>query len=226
LGKKTLLISSLLFVLTFALFEVADWDIIIQDHFYDFKNHQWIYQDPDGIYYLIFYKLIKLPIVAIAIFALYKIIKAKISKLNFIAYRSYLIVILTLILFPTAIALIGKPLTNVQCPDDSYRYGGGIPHVKILEKYPINKNSKDGKWKPGRCYPAGHASGGFALLSLYFVADTKRKKWIYTGFALTMGIVMSVFQMVRGLHFLSHQVATVLLSLILISTLNLLLKKE
>ena len=49
------------------------------------------------------------------------------------------------------------------------------PFVKKLEPYPINPNRPDGKWPPGNCWPAGHASGGFALLSLYLVFKDKKK---------------------------------------------------
>ena len=58
----------------------------------------------------------------------------------------------------------------------------------------------------GKCFPGGHASAGFSLLILYFAYRPFYPKLARYGlaFALVMGIVMSAVQMVRGAHFLSH----------------------
>lgn len=59
---------------------------------------------------------------------------------------------------------------------------------------------------PGLCWPGGHASGGFALAAAYFVLRDSRPhsaRWMLA-IGLLFGCVMSIVQMVRGAHFLSH----------------------
>lgn len=58
----------------------------------------------------------------------------------------------------------------------------------------------------GKCFPGGHASAGFSLLILYFAYRPFYPQLARYGliFALTMGILMSAVQMLRGAHFLSH----------------------
>ena len=224
MGKKTLFISVILFILSLIFFENTNTDFYIQDQLYSFELKTWIFKDPTRIYHLIFYKLIKVPIYIIGFYALFKVIRGKIKKQPFESYRSFLIVFLTLAILPTSIATIGKKSINVQCPSDIYRYGGKVPYVKLFEPYPPNPNRPDGKWPPGNCWPAGHASGGFALLSLYVLARNKKEKLLSIIVALGFGTAMSVYQMVRGAHYISHQIDTLLLALIVISFLNIIIK--
>lgn len=226
MGKKTLIISSLLLLLSLILMEFTNVDFIIQDRLYDFQNHKWLLNDPHGNLYKIFYTYIKFPIYLIALWTIYKVYKGFRQKTLFSSTRGYLILLLTLIILPTSIATVGKKSISVQCPYDIPRYGGHTPYVRLLEPYPINPNSKDGKWPPGNCFPAGHASGGFALLGLYLVARTKRERILALIFSLSMGTIMSIYQTMRGSHYLLHHVVTFALALILVSYLNLKIKKE
>lgn len=226
MGKKTFITSFILFVLSLILFEMTEIDFYLQDKLYDFNLHRWLFNDPQQIYHLIFYKLIKFPIYFIAAFVIYKCIIGYKNKTLFKETRAYLIVLLSLIIIPGGIATVGKKSISIQCPYDIPRYGGTIPFVKKLEPYPINPNRPDGKWPPGNCWPAGHASGGFALLSLYLVFKDKKKKFWAIIFGLTMGTVMSIYQMIRGAHYISHQIDTLLITLIVISFLNMVIKKE
>lgn len=138
--------------------------------------------------------------------------------------KGFIIVALTLIILPLSIAVGGKNLSNVQCPAELDLFNGSIPYVKHFEAYPPNPNSPDGKWPKGRCWPAGHASGGFALLSLVCLFRKKSHKISAFIFAMSMGWIMGVYQMLRGAHFLSHHLTTMFLALILVSFLNLYIK--
>ncbi len=72
----------------------------------------------------------------------------------------------------------------------------------------------------GRCFPAGHASGGFALMSLclFPVSNRNRKLLLLVGF--TLGWLMGLYQMARGEHFITHTLFTMFLSLFVISLLK------
>ncbi|WP_130803802.1 phosphatase PAP2 family protein [Acinetobacter ihumii] len=58
----------------------------------------------------------------------------------------------------------------------------------------------------GKCFPGGHASAGFSLFILYFAYRPYYPTLARFGLclALVMGISMSAVQMLRGAHFLSH----------------------
>ncbi len=62
----------------------------------------------------------------------------------------------------------------------------------------------------GHCFPGGHASTGFALIAGYFVFRLLQpaRAWFYLIAALILGFAMGWAQMMRGAHFLSHNLWT------------------
>ncbi|MBP9680863.1 MAG: phosphatase PAP2 family protein [Bacteriovorax sp.] len=224
MGKKTLWTTSFALMALLAFFEFTNADLILQERLYFPKEKTWLLKDPEQIWRSIFYTGIKIPIYIIGVAALIASIiswKKNIWK----QYRKGLIIVtLTLIILPASIATIGKNMTNVHCPDDLTNFGGKIPYIKLLESYPTNPESPDGKWPRGRCFPAGHASGGFALLSFVCFFKSKRNRALAFFLAMATGWIMGLYQMIRGVHFLSHHLTTMLLAVILISSLNLLIK--
>ena len=62
----------------------------------------------------------------------------------------------------------------------------------------------------GHCFPGGHASTGFALLTGYFVyrLDQKQRAWFYLFAGMVLGFALGWAQMMRGAHFLSHNLWT------------------
>ncbi len=62
----------------------------------------------------------------------------------------------------------------------------------------------------GHCFPGGHASTGFALMTGFFVYRLVSKKYAYVFLFLGMslGFIMGWGQMMRGAHFLSHNLWT------------------
>lgn len=224
MGKKTLWVSLISLVLLLFFFELTNTDLLLQEHFYLPLEKTWILKDPGLKLRAIFYDGIKIPIYIIGVSALIaSIISWK--KKTWHSYRKgLLIVTLSLIILPASVALVGKNLTNVQCPDDLNHFAGKIPYVKLFDSYPKNPNSLDGKWPRGHCFPAGHASGGFALVSLFCFFRSKKNKWLALIFALGTGWIMAIYQMLRGAHFISHNLVTMILAIILVSSLNLLIK--
>jgi membrane-associated PAP2 superfamily phosphatase len=66
------------------------------------------------------------------------------------------------------------------------------------------------------CWPAGHASGGFALLSLFFLFKSRRNKIFALIFGLSVGWMMGLYKMLIGDHFLSHTIITMILAWLII----------
>lgn len=92
-----------------------------------------------------------------------------------------------------------KSWSNVDCPWDLLRYGGERPYVDLFSLRPLGLPR-------GRCFPAGHASGGYAWLALYFFlcAVRPRLRWWGLATGLALGLTFGISQQLRGAHFLSH----------------------
>lgn len=62
----------------------------------------------------------------------------------------------------------------------------------------------------GHCFPGGHASTGFALFAGYFALRISHPKraYFYAISAIILGFAMGWAQMMRGAHFLSHNLWT------------------
>ncbi|WP_078059816.1 phosphatase PAP2 family protein [Xanthomonas massiliensis] len=99
-----------------------------------------------------------------------------------------------------------KHLTGMDCPWDLQRYGGTRPLLGLFQARPA------GLPPPTECFPAGHASAGYAWMSLYFAALLARPRWRWAGLAagIGLGLLFGFSQQLRGAHFLSHDVATAL----------------
>jgi membrane-associated PAP2 superfamily phosphatase len=107
----------------------------------------------------------------------------------------------SLVVLPSLIAGF-KHLSSAPCPWDLVRYGGGLPYHHNLSYFFENVGV-------GHCFPAGHASGGFALLALYFAAYSHaRYPAIYLLPGLLVGFTFAFGQEARGAHFISHDLWT------------------
>jgi len=97
-----------------------------------------------------------------------------------------------------------KSVTGISCPWDLAGFGGVARYAshwtQILQA--------DGG--SGRCFPAGHASAGFAFAGGWFVfrRNAPRIAWAWLGAALAAGFVFGIAQQIRGAHFMSHTLWT------------------
>jgi len=114
-------------------------------------------------------------------------------------YQSALFWVFVGMVVSTTVVAILKHYNQHGCPWDLAIYGGNLPFFELFSNPPSDMEA-------GRCFPAGHPSGGFALLAFYFAfmrswprfAD--RMLWL----ALFSGLLMGFVQIMRGAHFLSH----------------------
>ncbi len=92
-----------------------------------------------------------------------------------------------------------KQLTGVHCPWELARYGGAYGFTGLFDAGSAGSPR-------GTCFPAGHASAGYAWVALYFAALLHRPRWRRHGLAigLVAGLVFGIAQQLRGAHFLSH----------------------
>ncbi len=197
-------------------------DLAVQDHFY--KNGKWLIED--GQYpalHAVIYDGVKIVLVTVGILPLLYSAYCFYGKQT-VRARKALFLTVCLSLVPATISLL-KATTNVYVPSKVERYGGNVPYVKAFDAYP-NDYVPSRPGSRGRGFPAGHASGGFALIALVFLAKTLRGKIVAWTVALTMGSLMGIYQMARGEHYLSHNFFTLFIAWLMITVIAQLLLKR
>lgn len=117
-------------------------------------------------------------------------------------YRRGLGYLLTAVVFSMLLVSGLKAVTHIDCPWSYQRYGGdGSSPIIFHEIFGSGV---------GRCFPSGHASGGYAWVALYFLCLLYWPKWRYLGlgFGLALGATFGIAQQFRGAHLLSHDIWT------------------
>jgi membrane-associated PAP2 superfamily phosphatase len=107
-----------------------------------------------------------------------------------------------MVLSTSAVSFL-KSVSMHGCPNDLAMYGGNLPLLGLFELLPKDVAA-------GHCFPGGHASGGFALMAFYFAFRDAKPKFsgVMLLLALVLGFSMGWGQMMRGEHFLSHNLWT------------------
>ena len=95
-----------------------------------------------------------------------------------------------------------RAVTGMATPLELKVFGGVHDHLLLFQAKPAGY--------PSHAFPAGHASGGFALLGLYWILKSRR--WRGLALGLGVGCWMGFYQVARGEHFLSHTLATAALA--------------
>ena len=101
-----------------------------------------------------------------------------------------------------------KRWSTLPCPWNSVVFGGEIKAPSILSAFAMDLPK-------GKCFPAGHSSGGFCFLSMYFgytiIYGKRNFKILIPG--LVLGVTFGLTQQMRGAHFLSHDLMTILITI-------------
>ncbi|MFT6625059.1 MAG: membrane-associated PAP2 superfamily phosphatase [Cycloclasticus sp.] len=192
----------LIFIYLAGLLEVTRADLILADWLFRLEGNNWILRDNfwfSDVFHsggqTFFYLVVGLLIAAL--FASYRINSIR-------PYRRALLYLALAV--PVSVALFTnglKHFTHVDCPWDLVRYGGDKPFLDLFAQHP-------GNYSFGSCFPAGHSSIGYSLLSLYFFFLVVAPRWRFYGLAcgIIMGIFFGVSQQLRGAHFISHDLWT------------------
>jgi membrane-associated PAP2 superfamily phosphatase len=91
-----------------------------------------------------------------------------------------------------------KLVTGPRCPWDLAEFGGQWPHAHALFVRTADA---------GRCFPSGHASGGYALFAAHFAGTAlgvARLRVAGLWLGGLAGTAYGAVRIVQGAHFLSH----------------------
>jgi membrane-associated PAP2 superfamily phosphatase len=193
------------------LFELTELDLHVQDFCYSFARQAWIVDGNAPVPRFFFYDAPKLGIIVLGV-SLIALACGPARWRGWFTrrhlYRRDLSVVIAVLATVPAFIGAGKALTNIFCPSEIRRYGGDVPYIRLCEPYPAG----DKPARRGRCFPAGHASGGFALMALAQLATTRRGRRIGIAIGLVVGGTMGVYQTLKGAHYLSHSLVTMLVA--------------
>lgn len=182
------------------LMEQTRLDLWLADQWYALEGGQWAWRNSWISYELIHHHGKQL-IIAIGLGAL------SLAILSFIrprwrSWRAPMFYLFTTMAVVPALIASFKHISPVDCPWDLSRYGGDLPYVRTFAH-------SFGPTELGHCFPAGHASGGFILLALYFAAlPFVRKPAPFLLPGVLVGWTFALGQQSRGAHFLSHDLWT------------------
>lgn len=212
--SRELLITLFLLLGVILLFAFTNFDIFIQEFFYDVKTHQWFLDRDEPILKFIFYDGIKKLLILFAISILFILIFFRKNRMVLEYKKGLIIILLSSIIVPLTVGSL-KAVTNMPCPKNTQHFNGKYPDVNLFECYPDEFKEKNPDCKI-KCWPAGHASGGFALLALFFLFKSRRNQKRAVIIALSIGFGMGIYKMLIGDHFFSHTIITMLIAWLII----------
>ncbi len=198
-----------LLLLVVAAGEWIPFDLWVQDCFYDLDSRQWLIAfDKHSASGLTFYVIPKFLLGIFAGSLLLLTIRQRWGRFTCPWNRPRLVyVLLCLALIPSLVAIL-KAHTGVAYPRKIDRYdGGGIPYRTVWQSIPRHAGEKR-----YRGWPAGHASGGYALFGLAYAPLSRSGRRRGLMVALAAGSLMGTYQMLAGNHYLSHTIVTLLLA--------------
>jgi len=207
--RLSVLNTIVLLLLTVGVFELTNIDLWVQDFFYFRETQSWLIDRNNTVLRLVFYSGIKTLFIAVVLSLVFSLIFLR--KLSWVRNnkRSLIIIVLSCVAIPLAVGLI-KDVTNMPCPNQLLFFDGSYEKIGLFEVMSNDTRAHTS------CYPAGHASGGFALLSLLLLVNQpKSKKTIFLAVMLLAWGIAS-YKMLIGDHFLSHTLVTMLLAWLMI----------
>ena len=203
-GNRAIALSGLLLVLTVAVFEATPLDLLVQDHLYD-PVSGWTVDRDSPVPRWILYDGPKVLFAAIGVlFFCVAAPDSRVARLSF-SRREAAFLFACLSLAPLTVLSL-KETTGVFAPRKLERYGGQQPYRTILQSIPYVPGRQR-----GHAFPAAHCSGTFALMGLYYVVKGRVARRWALALGLTTGWSVGLYQMMKGAHFLSHTIVTMIL---------------
>ncbi|EPQ2782997.1 phosphatase PAP2 family protein, partial [Acinetobacter baumannii] len=103
------------------------------------------------------------------------------------------------------VSMLGSSIVGLIKSQSAHACPWNMVHPNTLGSYIWDFSAKH-----GHCFPGGHASAGFILMTGYFVyrLEQPKRAYFYLFSGILLGFMMGWAQMMRGAHFLSHNLWT------------------
>ncbi|MFB2538910.1 MULTISPECIES: PAP2 family lipid A phosphatase [unclassified Acinetobacter] len=213
-----MLTALFLAVIATAWLEHSSIDLAISQWFYMDDGQWWIAKDarlPDWVFYTGPKRLLILLEVYLILAYVYRwyadrqpktvVLSAQrcFSPVAILSKRELGYLAITMLMIPTVIASL-KSVTHVACPAYLTLFGGDMPYLPLLESM--------AQKIPAKCFPAAHASSGFALYALAFLPSLTNHRWKIIASVTLFAWLMGGYKMAIGDHFFSHTLVSMLLA--------------
>ena len=205
-----------------AVFEHSALDLAVSQHFY-ITHTGWLIAKSALLPDLIFYDIPKKTLIIFEIYLLMALLQRYVSALaapprwlhGLVQKTAWFRVFLPLSLAEmgyVAAAMVCVPLitaslkgvTHVVCPSHLQIFGGEFAYLSIWQNMQAGTDAK--------CFPAAHASAGFALYAWAFVPSLWQYRWRIATAVTVLAWLMGGYKMLIGDHFLSHTVVSMCLA--------------
>jgi len=210
--NKFIILNLLILGAILILFHFSNLDLVIQNYFYS-NTHGWAIdrgnEELKLLLYVIPKKIITYFCGLILLICLYYSFIPGQDKNLIRAKKTLLYIFLSLLITLTSVPML-KQATNMHCPDSTEVFGRDKPYIKLFQKFPEEYLAD----KRGKCFPAGHASAGFSLLTFFFILRQKKHRILCLIMVLTLGWIMGAYQIMRGAHYISDTLITMMIALI------------
>ena len=196
------------YVALMLLLDIGGLDLWLASHWYALQGHQWALQDYWLTEQVLHQGARKLNYVFASAVLLTAGYYKLIDKSQQQRTTAYLALTLSLLLSFALVASL-KSITNVACPWNLQLYGGTEPYFHLWQQRPTDLAYR-------QCFPAGHASVGYAWVALYYFFKHTRPDFRIIGLAtgLIAGLILGFTQQLRGAHFMSHDITTLFICLL------------
>lgn len=202
-SDRTFYLPLFLLIITVTLFELAQYDLVIADQLFlqldqKWLRHHWLLE---GVIHKGGRIVAQLALLVLIVSWMASFWIKRLQPL-----RLGLSYLLCAICFSVISVALGKQLSQVDCPWNLSQYAGALPYHPIFSSRPDSLPA-------AACFPAGHASAGYCWVAVYFLARQYRPAWrVYALiFAISLGLIFGISQQLRGAHFLSHDVWTLMI---------------
>lgn len=209
--------------LVFCIFDLTNLDVLISNQFYDSATHSFVLGH-DRVFEKLTHKLPRIfpdttgtvSIIGMILSLLWPLLQRiaggrELALLEgirlapalrwFAEHRRDFFFLVVSIAVTTGVIHYFKSHTSVWCPVETTLYGGIHEKREWFQNFQLLRDAGE-----GRCWPGGHASSGFTLLALYFVA--RRYRWRFTQplflAVLVLGMINGSTRVPQGWHFVSH----------------------
>lgn len=189
----------------FALFNLAGMDFVWANLLYNWQGGEWRLQH-HWLTEQIFHQGVRsLNQILMLTLIAYYFWQRLYRKQQNAAVQTLGLLLISVVLSFACIALL-KRLLPTECPWDLQQFGGSLPYIGLFTQRPAEMPYT-------QCFPAGHASIGFAWIAIFFyylrIKPAVAKCALVA--ALALGFSLGFAQQLRGAHFFSHDIATALI---------------